>query len=200
MPFIEGRPDLSRPRNEPWLSREGGGEYDVIMALLEQGLPDITAQHKVGRFLIDAACWPVAYEVWTTSTRPHKVKGQLRKIIALIEQGWTVCYLHTHRDPAGWLDPQIFPALAGLWRCAGQGEAPQYVYVHRRVFASVGLVDGELVMSPWTEGQWARIESDQGQAEWERKDLKRRDALRRRYWLNKYGVEPPPRGQRRRRP
>lgn len=198
-PIVEGRPDLEGPRNYRWLSHEGAGEYQVAMGLLAEGLPDVYAQHRVGRLSIDVACWPVAYEVWSSSNLPHNQPRQRQKIIELIGAGWTVCYIHLHRGEHGCIDGQIFPALARLFHIATAGGAPGYVRVKHREFTSGWLEDGDLVVGTWPDNPWAAVVAAQAHSEWERRDLKRRDALRRRYWLNKYGIEPPPRGQRKRR-
>lgn len=197
--FVEGRPDLDRPRDLPYHCREGGGEYAVAQGLLGEGLADVDTQHRVGKYLIDCAVWPVAYEVWSTSTTPHRVEGQRRKIIALAEAGWCVCYLHMHTT--GYyrhIDGQVFPALVQLWEIAKDGHVPAYVRVHHRDMSTAGwLDDGQLVIGEWTTEPWSTVVASQARAEAERRDLKRRDAIRRRYWLKNHGVEPPPRGRRR---
>ncbi len=195
MGIIEGRPDLVPPWNFRPLAREGAGEWEVATALSAQ-LPGVSQQARAGRYLIDVACWPVAYEVWSASTRPHNHITQRERIPELIGAGWSVCYIHMHQ----WkIDGQIFGALARLWSIAKEGHAPDYVLVSHRLFTSGWMQDGALVTGAWPHAPWRGVVATQAVAEAERKDLKRRDALRRRYWLKKHGTEPPPRGQRKHR-
>jgi hypothetical protein len=127
------------------------GEAELAGALRDRGL-DVVQQLRAGPYRIDVACWPVAYEVWNSSTRPHVLIDQTRRIASLINWGWSVCYWKIG-------EPMVSDALAEFLedyrRLVLQVQAPPYVLVSEGEVLTEGWVnDGRLELVCWPDAEW----------------------------------------------
>ena len=177
-----------------FLTREGAGEYELAEGLSELGLA-VTQQLPVKPYLIDVACWPVAFEVWTTTTRPHRTELQCRRMAALVRQGWSVCYLHCRTFD---YLPSAPSVLVQYRRLVLTGHAPPYAMVRHLEVVTEGWVgDAGLELGEWPDPSWRSFVDQQHRSQLEFKADRRRQRLREAYWRRKHGTEPPPLRRRR---
>lgn len=126
------------------------GEAELADALRGRGLQVIT-QRRVGRYRIDSACWPVAYEVWGSNSRPHGAVDQSRRIVTLIKAGWSVCYWQIGREPAD----AVAQLLEGYRSLVLSLHAPPYALVRDAEVVAEGWVnDRQLEMVCWPDSEW----------------------------------------------
>jgi hypothetical protein len=128
------------------------GESELAVALRGRGL-DVTRQLRAGSYRIDVACWPVAYEVWNSNSRPHGTPDQSKRITALILWGWSVCYWKIHREATV---PDALVELLDDYRRLVLGmHAPPYVMLRNTEVVTEGWVnDGHLELVCWPDAEW----------------------------------------------
>jgi hypothetical protein len=124
----------------------------LAVGLQGQGL-DVVRQLRAGPYRIDVACWPVAYEVWNASVRPHVLTDQSRRISALIRWGWSVRYWKIHREATV---PDALVELLDDYQSFVLGiHAPPYAMVRNTEVVAEGWVnDGHLELVYWPDAKW----------------------------------------------
>ncbi len=149
------------PRVRPWAEvhacRIGAGENYLASQLRCVGVK-VTQQQPVGRFLIDLAAWPVAFEVWTGGGFPTRsLELQRRRTVSLVEQGWTVAYVKTSQRYQTGFSPHVGRWLKDFRDLNLDGLAPPVVTFRGcGVALEATVIDGDLVHVPHPDPTWQR--------------------------------------------